>query len=140
MAAVNISRVSNWMFFLGVLFLLMSAYGIVRMLHIQVRRVPYPAAGVYPPTILFPGTSNYFFNRESECEPYPQVYYDYDSNGKQTARPANAEELLVQEQTKGRCLAGFEEDRSKQRQRDRNQSAFLGFVGFGLVFSRRFVD
>ena len=140
MAEVPMSKVSNWMFFLGLLLLLMGLYGFIRILHVQARSVPYPSAGVLPPTVLLPGLGANFYSRESECEPYPQIYYDYDSTGKQTAREANQEEVKVAQQTTARCIAGFEEDRSKQRQRDRNQSAFLSFVGLGLIFGRRFLD
>lgn len=140
MAEVTVTRVSNWMFFLGLLLLLMGVYGFARILHVQVRSVPYPSAGVYPPTFLTPGNNNVFYTRESECEPYPQVYYDFDSTGKQTPREANEQELMVAEQTMSRCIAGFEEDRAKQKQRDKNQAAFLSFVGLGLILSRRFLD
>jgi hypothetical protein len=39
-----------------------------------------------------------------------------------------------------RCVNGFDEDRAKQRQKDKNESAFLVFVGAGLIFARRFLS
>jgi hypothetical protein len=135
------SSVPQWMFFIGVLMLLMGVYGLLRMIHISARSVPYPAQGVFPSNILF--SNNQFFNtysRESECEPLPQLYYDYGLDGKTTPRTPTEEEKMNEERQMSRCINGFEEDRAKQRQRDKNQAIFLVFLGVGLVFSRRFID
>lgn len=131
----------QWMFFLGALMLLFGAYGLLRIIHVNLRKVPYPSLGVFPPTVLLPGVYSYSgSSRESECEPYPQVYYDYDKDGKQTPREQTEEERVNQEQLMKRCIDGFNEDRSKQEQRDKNQATFLLFTGAGLIFSRRFLD
>ena len=126
-----------WIHFLGVLFLLMGLYGAVRFIHIKMRSVPYPIRGVYPSVLMLSGTGGSGYSRESECEQYPQVYYDYDTNGKQTPRPPTPEESAVSEEQAKRCVRGFDEDRSKQEQYDKNQTAFLLFVGVGLLFSRK---
>lgn len=131
--------VSQWMGFVGFLLVLIGLYGVLRIIHVSVRGVPYPIRGVFPSTIIFPGIPSYGI-RESECESYPQVYYDYGTDGKQTPRLPAQQELDVQQQQAKRCTAGFNEDRSKQKQYDKNQAAFLIFVGAGLLFARRFLD
>jgi len=131
----NKTLVSQFFCFFGVFLVLMGLYGALRIVHIRVRSVPYPQKGVFPATFLLPGEYS-SFGRESDCNPYPQVYYDLDGK---TARPPTPDEVAVsQEQTK-RCIAGFDEDRSKAEQYDKNQAAFLIFVGLGLVASRRFL-
>lgn len=127
------------MFGLGALLLLMGVFGIARIAHVNFKKVPYPSAGVFPPTILFPGFISYG-GRESECEPYPQLYFDFGEDGKQTPREQTLEEQVNQEQLMNRCVDGFNEDRSKQEQRDKNQALFLVFTGAGLIFSRRFLE
>lgn len=130
------------MFFIGVLLLLAGVYGALRIIHVSVRKVPYPSSGVLPSTVLF-GSANLsffsanlsFFGRESECDPHPQTYYDKDSN----SRPPTDEEKAVEERVSLRCRRGFDEDRAKTKQYDRNLSAFLVFVGGGLILSRRFL-
>ena len=139
MAETNTSKVSSWMFLLGALLLLMGLYGFFRTVHINYRQVPYPAAGVFPATFILPGVTTYY-SRESECEPYPQLYFDIDNMGKQVSREATEDEIRVQEENKARCINGFEEDRAKQKQRDKNQVGFLVFVGAGLILSRRFIE
>ncbi|MBI2591045.1 MAG: hypothetical protein HYW33_04245 [Candidatus Blackburnbacteria bacterium] len=134
----RVSQASQWMAFFGALLTLIGLYGAGRMLHISTRGVPYPSRGIFPDTILLPQNSTVTL-RESECDPYPQVYYDYSPDGKQTSRPATQEELDVQQQQTLRCINGFNEDRAKQKQYDKNQSAFLIFVGAGLLLSRRFL-
>lgn len=132
------SSASQWIGFIGIFLFLTGLYGTARILHISSRAVPYPSRGIFPNTILLPQNSTAYL-RESECDPYPQVYYDYGLDGKQTPRPATQEELDVQQQQTKRCINGFEEDRAKQRQYDKNQSAFLIFVGAGLLLARRFL-
>ncbi|MBI4028757.1 MAG: hypothetical protein HY376_00090 [Candidatus Blackburnbacteria bacterium] len=134
---VRVSSATQWMGFVGILFVLIGLYGALRIIHVSVRGVPYPYSGVLPSNLLLPKTLN--FAQESQCDPYPQVYYDYGPDGKQTPRPATQDELNSQEQQRMRCIAGFNEDRSKQEQRDKNESAFLIFVGAGLFLLRRFV-
>lgn len=131
---------SSWMFFFGVLMLLIGFYGVIRMVHIETRHVPYPIKGVYPTNVLLPGNGSYLSTRESECETYPQVYYDYGLDGKQVAREQTPEESMVQDQLLKRCISGFDEDRAKQRQYDRNQAGFLVFVGAGFLIARRFLS
>lgn len=131
------SSAPQWMGVIGFLLVFMGLYGAIRMTHISVRGVPYPSRGVFPNTVLFQGDS-VSYGREGDCDPYPQVYYDYGPDGKQTSRPATNEELGVQQEQSKRCVNGFNEDRSKQRQYDKNQAAFLIFVGTGLLFARRF--
>lgn len=134
---VYVSTASRWMTFLGLLLFLMGLYGVLRIAHVSMRKVPYPSSGVFPNNILLPNSPS--LSQESQCEPYPQVYYDYGPDGKQTPRPATAEELNVAEQNRMRCIAGFNEDRSKQKQRDKNEAAFLIFTGVGLLAARRFM-
>lgn len=134
--APSTSKVSQWMFFLGVLFLLMGAYGFVRIVHVDMRKVPYPSSGVLPQTLLV-GDVVSLNGRESDCGSYPQLYYEVDGK---TLRDASEEEAALQDEMTKRCVNGFDEDRAKQRQRDRNESAFLVFVGAGLVFARRFLS
>lgn len=128
------STAGHWMFFLGALLLLSGVYGALRIIHVSARGVPYPSSGVLPSTILF-GSSNLFPpGSESDCDPYLQTYYDKDG----LPRPATAEEKAVEEQVPLRCKRGFDEHRSKMKQYDRNLSAFLIFVGGGLVLATRF--
>lgn len=130
-----INKFSFWMFFLGALLFLMGLYGFIRVAHVSLRHVPYPINGVLPATILTPEISNNWAH-ESDCDPYPQLYQDV--NGK--PREATQEEISQAQKLTDRCIQGFEEDRAKQKQRDKNESAFLVFVGAGLVFARRFLD
>lgn len=139
MKETSTSRAFGWMSFVGVLLFLMGVYGALRIAHVELRKVPYPSAGVFPPTILTPNQNFSPFGRESECEIVPQVYYDYETNGKMTVRPSTEEEKLIAEKNMQRCIKGFDEDRAKQEQRDKTQAAFLVFVGSGLLFARRFV-
>lgn len=134
------SSVTSLIFFVGVLLILVGLYGFVRIVHITLRGVPYPMHGVIPATILTPGESISYWGRESECDSYPQVYYESDKDGNQIPRKATKEELAMQEQSSKRCVVGFNEDRAKQNQYDKNQSAFLVFVGAGLVLARRFLQ
>lgn len=136
---MNKSVIGQFMFFTGLLLVLVGLYGFIRIAHVTLRGVPYPIRGVIPATILTPEES-ISFGRESECDPYPQVYYDFDKDGGQIPRQATEQELAVQEQTTKRCISGFNEDRARQKQYDRNQSAFLIFVGAGLVFARQFLQ
>lgn len=115
----------------------MGAFGFIRILHVNTRSVPYPAAGVLPSNILFDRGSFSSFSRESDCTPYPTIYYEADNK---TPREVTEEEMMQEERLAARCVIGFNEDRAKTRQYDRNLSAFLVFVGAGLVFSRRFVE
>lgn len=131
------SSASRWMFFLGALFLLIGAYGFVRILHIKVRSVPYPSTGVLPSNILFDRGTFSAFGRESDCDPYPTLYYDEDNK---TLRDATEAERMLEQTVQERCVQGFNEDRAKTRQYDKNLSAFLVFVGAGLIFARRFAD
>ena len=129
---------SQLMLFFGSLFLLIGLYGGLRIVHVQVRKVPYPSSGVFPQNLLFTqNTTSY--GRESDCDQYPQVYYDYGTDGKQKPRPATEEEIGVQQQLLVRCINGFNEDRAKQAQRDRNEAAFLIFVGAGLLIARKII-
>lgn len=129
------SSAGRWMFSLGALLLLSGIYGALRIIHVSVRKVPYPSSGVLPTTILF-GQSSISFGRETDCDPSPQIYYEQDGK---TAREATEQEKAVEEQLSGRCTRGFDEDRAKTKQYDRNLSAFLIFVGAGLMVSRRFL-
>ena len=117
-AETRLPSASQWVGFIGIFLLLMGLYGAGRMLHISTRGVPYPERGVFPDTILLPQNSTLVL-RESECDSYPQVYYDYSPDGKQTPRPATQEELDAQQQQTLRCVNGFNEDRAKQRQYDK---------------------
>lgn len=128
------STVGHWMFFLGVLLLLAGLYGTLRIIHVSVRKVPYPSSGVLPSTILFGSANLTSFGRESECDQFPQTYYDKDG----VPRPPTDEEKAIEELISLRCRRGFDEDRSKTKQYDRNLSAFLIFVGGGLVLATRF--
>lgn len=124
------SSVSQWMFFVGSLLLLMGIYGFARIAHVSLKKVPYPSAGVFPPTILTSPDAVYLGQRESDCNPYPMLYYDQDGK---TSRQPTEEEKANQEDITKRCINGFNEDRSKQTQRDKTQAAFLVFVGAGLI-------
>lgn len=130
------TRVSDWMLILGTILLLMGAFGFLRIVHVSLRHVPYPSSGVLPATILTP-EDNTSFGRETDCRLYPQPYYEADGK---TLRPPTEDEKALQEEITRRCINGFDEDRAKQKQYDRNQSAFLIFVGAGLLFARRFLE
>lgn len=121
--------------FVGFFLLLMGTYGFIRIVHVTSRGVPYPSNGVFPHLLTLPGSSIYW-GRESDCNPYPQVYYTEDGT---TSRPPTEDEAAVQNEIANRCTAGFDEDRSKQKQYDKNQAAFLVFVGAGLLAARRFM-
>lgn len=127
------TNVFGWMFFLGLLLLLMGAYGAFRIVHVTKRGVPYPSTGVMPANLLFDRSPIYYI-RETDCQAYPQVYFEAD--GKTPRQPAEKEKR-VQEQSTQRCVQGFAEDRQKLLQYDRNLSAFLIFVGGGLVLASR---
>lgn len=129
------NNVPSWMYFLGMLLFLMGIFGALRMAHIEYRGVPYPSHGVLPATILAP-TSTFTFGRESDCDAYPTLYYELDGK---TTRPATVDEKNLQEENTKRCVNGFNEDRAKQKQDDKNLSVFLIFTGLGLILSRRFV-
>lgn len=131
------SSVSRFMFLLGALFLLMGAYGFIRILHVNMRSVPYPSTGVLPSNILFDRGTYSSFGRESDCDPYPTLYFEEDNR---TAREATEQERMLEQKVQERCVQGFNEDRAKTKQYDRNLSAFLVFVGAGLVFARRFAE
>lgn len=131
------TRVTDWMFFLGLLLLLMGLYGELRIMHVTSKGVPYPSAGVLPSNILFDRPNVGAFNHESDCNPYPQLYFENDLK---TPRQPTMEESTQQEQLKMRCIDAFNEDRSKTLQYDRNQSAFLLFVGLGLIISRSLIN
>src|SRR5438046_2313971 len=122
------TKVSDWMFFFGLLLTLMGVYGLIRVADINRRGVPYPLNGVMPATVLTP-TTNYGFTHESDCDPYPQLYYEADNK---TLRQPTEQESGQAQQLKDRCVNEFNEDRSRQRQNDRNESVFLVFVGMGL--------
>lgn len=136
-ATEHTSKVPQWMFAIGVVLILSGLYGFIRIVHVSIRHVPYPSAGVLPQTILTPESYFNLSGRESDCDPYPQIYYEADG---QTVRQFSEEEKSLQEELSKRCVNGFDEDRAKQKQRDKNQSAFLVFVGAGLVLSRRFLN
>ena len=123
-----------WMFFLGTLLLLMGLYGALRIAHIAQRGVPYPATGVLPANLLF-DRGPFFYSRETDCKAYSTPYYEIDGK---TIRQPSEEERAAVVQNEARCVQGFEEDRQKQRQYDRNLSAFLIFTGAGLVLASRF--
>lgn len=131
------SCVSRVMYFLGILLFLMGIYGLLRIVHVSYRKVPYPSAGVMPANLLFSGSSTLNYGRESDCDPYPMIYYEEDNK---TPRDAMESETMLEQKMQERCVQGFNEDRAKTRQYDRNLSAFLVFVGAGLIFSRRFVE
>lgn len=131
----TVNRVSSWMFFLGLLLFLMGLYGFIRILHVSIRSVPYPINGVLPATIITPEVS-YNSAHESDCNPDFRIYTDTSGMPRQ---PTEAE-LEQSAKISGRCVQGFEEDRAKQKQHDKNQSAFLVFTGLGLIFARRFLD
>lgn len=116
---------------------MIGAYSFVRILHIKARGVPYPSAGVMPSNLLFAGAFPSSFGRESDCNPYPTLYYEEDNK---TTREPTEDEKMLEQKIQERCVQGFNEDRAKTRQYDRNLSAFLVFVGAGLVLSRRFVE
>lgn len=128
------TNVFGWMFFLGLLLLLMGAYGAFRIVHVTSRGVPYPSTGVLPANILFE-RGPFFYARETDCKTYPQIYYELDGR---TPRQPTDDEKVVAGQGEARCVQGFVEDRQKQLQYDRNLSAFLVFVGGGLVLASRF--
>lgn len=129
---------ARWVYFLGILFLLMGIYGFLRIAHVSLRGVPYPSAGVLPSNILFDRMNTYSgLGRESDCEPYPALYYQEDNK---TLREATEQERVIEQKIVERCIQGFNEERAKTKQYDRNLSAFLVFVGAGLIFSRRFVE
>ncbi len=132
------SPLCSWFQFFGVLFLLIGLYGVLRILHVQVRHVPYPIRGVIPNTFITSSENTTSYTRESECEPYPQIYYDYGPDGKQVPRDASPEEIAVAQEQAKRCVRGFDEDRSKQAQYDKNEAAFFIFLGLGLLASKRF--
>lgn len=131
------NRVSSWMFFIGILLFLMGLYGVIRIIHISVRGVPYPQQGVLPTTILTPAENTFFAGRESDCRQYPQLYFEADVK---TPRDLTDAEKRLNEEIMKRCIEGFDEERAKTKQYDRNQSAFLIFVGAGLIFFRRFLE
>lgn len=131
------SSVPRLMYFLGILLFLMGAYGLLRIAHVSYRSVPYPSAGVMPSNLLFSGSNSLFYGRESDCDPYPSLYYEEDNK---TPRDATEDEKILEQKMRERCVQGFNEDRAKTRQYDRNLSAFLVFVGAGLIFSRRFIE
>ncbi|TSC90111.1 MAG: hypothetical protein G01um10145_215 [Microgenomates group bacterium Gr01-1014_5] len=132
------SSVSRVMYFLGILLFLMGTYGSLRIVHVSYREVPYPSAGVMPSTLLFSGSYALTYGgRESDCDPYPMIYYEEDNK---TPRDATEEEKTLEQRMQERCVQGFNEERAKTRQYDKNLSAFLVFVGVGLIFSRRFVE
>ncbi|OGY12033.1 MAG: hypothetical protein A3A58_01285 [Candidatus Blackburnbacteria bacterium RIFCSPLOWO2_01_FULL_41_27] len=131
------SSVSRVMYFLGILLFLMGIYGLLRITHVTYRGVPYPSAGVMPSNLLFSGPLYTSYGRESDCDPYPMTYYAEDNK---TPRDATGEEKTLEQRMQERCVQGFNEERAKTRQYDKNLSAFLVFVGVGLIFSRRFVE
>ena len=114
---------------IGVLLFLSGFYGAIRIYHITQRGVPYPATGVLPSNLLF-DRGPFYYARESDCKTYPQVYFELDGK---TSREATEFEKMAGVQGEERCLQGFNEDRQKQLQYDRNLSAFLIFVGGGLI-------
>lgn len=126
---------SSFMYFLGVLFLLMGVYGVIRIAYVTARNVPYPSAGVYPAIALFERNMVAGLGHETDCKPYPQLYYESDNK---TIRQPTQEENWLQEQITQRCIEDFNEDRAKTFQYDRNMTAFLIFVGLGLILTRRF--
>lgn len=128
------TSVPAWMFFIGTLLLLMGLYGALRIAHIMQRGVPYPATGVLPANFLF-DRGPFYYARETDCKSYALTYYEVDGK---TPRPATEDEKSATVQNEQRCSQGFEEDRQKQRQYDRNLSAFLIFTGAGLLLSSRF--
>lgn len=114
---------------IGILLFLSGLYGALRIYHVTRRGVPYPATGVLPSNLLF-DRGPFFYSRESDCKTYPLVYYELDGR---TPREATQFEMTAGQQGEERCLQGFFEDRQKQLQYDRNLSAFLIFVGGGLI-------
>jgi hypothetical protein len=125
---------SSLMYFLGVFLLLMGLYGVIRMAYITYRGVPYPSSGAYPSNLLFERSGSLGYGKESDCRPYPQLYYETDNK---TLRQPTQEENWIQQQIAERCVEGFNEDRAKTFQYDRNLTAFLIFLGLGLIFSRK---
>ncbi len=126
------TRIADWMLVLGLLLTLMGLYGFVRIVHISSRGVPYPLGGVLPSTILLPSTTS-SFGHETDCDPYPQLYYEADNK---TVRQPTEAESYISQQLKQRCVNSFDEDRSRQAQVDKNTSSFLVFVGIGLILGR----
>ncbi|MDO8452370.1 MAG: hypothetical protein Q7S79_01315 [bacterium] len=114
---------------IGVLLFLAGVYGMLRIYHITARGVPYPATGVLPSNVLF-DRGPFYYSRETDCKAYTLVYYELDGK---TVRQASEEEKTVSGRNEARCVQGFYEDRQKQLQYDRNLSAFLIFVGGGLI-------
>ncbi len=126
---------SSLLYFVAILLVLVGLYGVIRMAHIAKRGVPYPSAGVYPSNILFDRIGSMGYLRESDCRSYPQLYYQTDAK---TLRKPTNDELALQDEITTRCVDGFNEDRAKTQQYDRNLSAFTIFIGVGLLFANRY--
>lgn len=94
----------------------------------------YPPEGAIPSSLLTGTTGSYIYpySKESDCKMIAP-YYSVDGQ----PRSPTPEEEQFNKENEGRCLAGIAEDRKKAKINDINQSAFLIFIGAGLLALRK---
>lgn len=117
---------------LGLLLFLMGLYGVLKIGFNILVLNRYPMDGAIPQNILI-SDSSALYAREIDCISYPQSYYGIDGNSREPTK----EEQLIARQQEERCLKGLEEDKKRLMMADINKSAFLVFLGLGLVFSKK---
>lgn len=120
--------------FFGVVLLALGIFGAARLVVNLALFEKYPMEGVIPSNILI-GSGNFFptFQKESDCATANYPYYNPDGS----VRPLTPEEEKANSAGEERCLKSIAEDRTRAKNNDIAQVAFLTLVGGGLLLARK---
>lgn len=126
------SAVRQVFMFVGVLLLFMGVFGALRVGINSFAYPVYPFDGVIPNNVLITSTFYPTYQRASDCT---NTSPSYDQNGN-IASPSPEEEKL-NKKNEANCLTILATDRVRARTYDIAVSAFLIFLGTGLIVATK---
>lgn len=114
--------------FIGLVFLLIGMYGMVRTAINFLVLPKYPTAGVLSFDVFGSNPNVEFAQKETDCF-YPRAFYD-DAG---TTRDPNENELTQVIREQDHCVANIDETRANTKVNDISVSAFFLTLGAGVL-------
>lgn len=128
-SAAKEPRLHSWVYFLGIILLLLGLYASVRTAINLALFDKYPQGGVISLSIF--GMPQYY-QREQDCF-YPQPMFSPDGK---SIEPTE-EQVQMQKKQQQLCLEGVAESRQTAKVSDISQSVLFLFLGAGLLLARK---
>jgi len=134
-----------WLFFIGVVLILIGIYGTLKTTVNFAAFDKYPTGGVMAFSFLSSSATEQYHPREEDCQTnyyvYPTIYYQADNVTSREPSAAEKQQMEVQEQQMpiqlANCISGVGEARDAAKMNDISDSLLFLLLGVGVLGALR---